>query len=200
MLPWLGHLSFDVLGDLKIGSRERVSRSMKVFSSRVKVKASSRRSASLSPGSRLRPSRVVRRSPYGTRWGFHLCVGDMNNKAFSRLEDTTTLVLLADALVSGFPAGRTLEFLHLPLAHGSEPPTRDEAFYAPLAGLSVPPDARLVAGFAHEAQSLEEQLELRDIVEAQVKRPLDIAASCGLGRRDLVAAESNLRLSRDLVV
>ncbi|MGD2060447.1 MAG: hypothetical protein PVF87_06260, partial [Acidimicrobiia bacterium] len=28
--------------------------------------------------------RVIRRSPHGTRWGFHLCVGDMNNKAFSR--------------------------------------------------------------------------------------------------------------------
>ncbi|HEX6299241.1 MAG TPA: hypothetical protein VF148_02100 [Acidimicrobiia bacterium] len=143
--------------------------------------------------------RVIRRSPSGTRWGFHLCVGDMNNTAFSRLENASTLVLLANALMDGFPAGRQLEFLHVPLAHGSEPPTADEAFYTPLAGLAVPPEVRLVAGFAHEAQSLEDQLDLRELIETQVRRTVDIAASCGLGRRDLATAESNLKRSKSLV-
>jgi hypothetical protein len=143
--------------------------------------------------------RVVRRSPHGTRWGFHLCVGDMNNEAFSRLEDTTTLVLLANALLERFPAGRRLEFLHLPLAHGSEPPTDDEAFYRPLGDLKAPAGVRVVAGFAHEKQSLEEQLDLRALIERLVGRPVDVAASCGLGRRDLDAAGSNLKLSRSLV-
>lgn len=143
--------------------------------------------------------RVIRRSPPGTRWGFHLCVGDMNNKAFSRLEDAGTLVLLANALLAGFPEGRKLEFLHIPLAHGSEPPTTDEGFYAPLAELRVPPDVRLIAGYAHEAGTLDELLELRDLIESQVGRPVDVAASCGLGRRDLAAAESNLSLSKSLV-
>lgn len=143
--------------------------------------------------------RLIRRAPEGTRWGFHLCVGDMNNKAFSRLQDATTLAFLADALVRQFPAGRELEFVHLPLAHGSEAPTLDPEFYDPLNGLTVPHDVRLIAGLAHEAQSLEDQLKLRDIVEAQLKRPVDIAASCGLGRRDREAAESNLRISKELV-
>ncbi len=143
--------------------------------------------------------RVIRRSPPGTRWGFHLCVGDMNNKAFSRLEDTTTLVMLANALLARFPADRTLEFLHVPLAHGSEPPSTEEVFYAPLAELLVDPEVRLVAGFAHEGQSFDEQLKLRGLIEGQVGGPVDVAASCGLGRRDLASAESNLRLSRSLV-
>lgn len=143
--------------------------------------------------------RVIRRSPPGTRWGFHLCVGDMNNKAFSRLDDTGTLVSLANALFAGFPAGRTLEFVHIPLAHGSEPPTADPDFYAPLAELEVRPGVRLIAGFAHEGQSLDEQRKLRSLIEGQVGHPVDVAASCGLGRRDLAAAESNLRLSESLV-
>jgi len=143
--------------------------------------------------------RVIRRSPPGTRWGFHLCVGDMNNKAFSRLEDAGTLVMLANALLAEFPAGRTLEFLHIPLAHGSEPPTAESGFYAPLAELKIHPDVRLIAGFAHEAQSLDEQLKIRSLIESQVGRPVDIAASCGLGRRDMAAAELNLSLSRSLV-
>lgn len=144
--------------------------------------------------------RVIRRSPPGTRWGFHLCVGDMNNKAFSRLDDAETLVMLANPLMNGFPAGRKLEFLHLPLAHGSEPPTSDEAFYAPLSALQVQSDMRLIAGFSHEAQSLEEQLKLRELIETQVGRQVDIAASCGLGRREMAAAESNLERSTSLVV
>lgn len=146
-----------------------------------------------------RTLRVVQRSPHYTRWGFHLCVGDMNNTAFSRLEDTTTLVLVANALVKGFPRDRSLEFVHLPLAHGSEAPTLDEDFYEPLTELKIPANIRLIAGFAHEAQSLEEQLELRELIESKVKRPVDIAASCGLGRRSLEAAEQNLTRSRALV-
>lgn len=143
--------------------------------------------------------RLVQRSPHDTRWGFHLCVGDSNNTAFSRLEDTTTLVHLANALLAGFPKGRSLEFIHLPLAHGSEPPTLDDAFYEPLRELDVPDDVRLIAGFAHEAQSLEDQLQLRELLEVKVSRRVDIAASCGLGRRPREAAEANLERSRDLV-
>ncbi len=143
--------------------------------------------------------RLVERSPHGTRWGFHLCVGDMNNEAFSRLDDATTLVQLANALVRRFPSGRKLEFVHFPLAHGSEPPVRDRAFYEPLADLAVPADVRVIAGYAHEAQSLEEQQEVRSIIEGLVRRPVDVAASCGLGRRDLDAAQANLRQSKSLL-
>ncbi|MGB7859161.1 MAG: hypothetical protein WBM90_01540, partial [Acidimicrobiia bacterium] len=88
--------------------------------------------------------RVIERSPETTRWGFHLCVGDMNNKAFSHLDDTEPVVQLSNALVSRFPKGRKLEFVHMPLAHGSIPPTTDEAFYAPLTNLQLPDGVRFV--------------------------------------------------------
>jgi len=142
--------------------------------------------------------RVVKDSPEGTRWGFHLCVGDMNNEAFSRLRDAGPAVTLANALMSRFPSGHTLEFVHVPLAHGSIPPTTDPRFYEPLRRLQVPRGVQFVAGFAHERQSLEEQRKLRDLVENLVGHPVFVASSCGLGRRDLKAATANLNQSRQL--
>lgn len=142
--------------------------------------------------------RLIARSPEATRWGFHLCVGDMNNEAFSNLRDTTPVVRLVNALMSGFPPSRRLEFVHLPLAHGSIPPTLDQTFYSPLRGLAVPPEVRLAAGMVHELQGVEDQQRILGLVEGLVGRTVDVAASCGLGRRDLPAATANLEQSREL--
>ncbi len=142
--------------------------------------------------------RAVKESPPETRWGFHLCVGDMNNESFSKLRDTGTVVHLANAIISQFPPGRRLEFIHVPLAHGSIPPTTDPRFYAPLMNLRLPAGVRFVAGFSHENQGEEDQKEVRSIVEVMVGQPVDIAASCGLGRRDLEGASANLKMSRYL--
>lgn len=143
--------------------------------------------------------KVIARSPAGTRWGFHLCVGDMNNKSFSKLDDATPIVQLANALVAKFPKGRTLEYAHLPLAHGELPPSTDSAFYEPLRELELADDVRLIAGFAHEKQTLDEQVEVRNFIEDMVGHTVDIASSCGLGRRDLETATANLNQSRSLV-
>ena len=154
------------------------------------------------PGTRWLARRILRlveRSPLDTRWGFHLCVGDMNNQAFSRLETARPVVQLANALASQFPVGRHLEFIHLPLAHGEIPPTTEEAFYVPLGDLNLRPGVRLIAGLVHEQQSLDEQRAIRDLVEQQVGSTVDVAASCGLGRRASDQAALNLDLSRLLV-
>lgn len=153
------------------------------------------------PGARWlarRILRVVEESPTGSRWGFHLCVGDMNNESFSKLRDTRTVVHLANALVSQFPSGHELEFVHIPLAHGSIPATTDPKFYAPLMDLRLPGDVRFIAGFSHERQSREDQEQIRSIVEVMVGHPVDVAASCGLGRRSLEDATANLKMSREL--
>lgn len=142
--------------------------------------------------------RVIERSPASTRWGFHLCVGDMNNESFSKLRDARPIVVFANALASRFPKDRRLEFVHLPLAHGSIPPTTDQRFYGPLMDLDLPEDVRLIAGYAHERQGLEEQEKVREIIEVMMGDRVDVAASCGLGRRDVEAATANLERSRDL--
>jgi hypothetical protein len=142
--------------------------------------------------------RLVERSPAGSRWGVHLCVGDMNNKSYSHLDDATPAVLLANALAGAFPASRRLEFVHMPFAHGDIPPATDAAFYAPLGDLDLPDGVRFISGFVHEAQDLETQREVQALIETRLGRPADVAAACGLGRRDRAVATANLEQSKAL--
>ena len=90
----------------------------------------------------------------GTRFGVHLCLGDMNNKAFGTMSDVNPLVLLSNAIVAGWPAGRPLDLIHAPFAAADNPATTDRAFYAPLAEPRPAAGTRFAAGFAHESQSL----------------------------------------------
>lgn len=137
-------------------------------------------------------------SPPGARFGLHLCLGDMNHKAYGRLRDTRPLVQLTNAVLAAWPAGRPLEFVHAPLAHADEPPSTAAAFYGPLTGLRLPEHTRFVAGFAHEDQPLAVQRELLATIERYVGRPVDVATSCGLGRRDEAAARRALERTAEL--
>jgi hypothetical protein len=126
----------------------------------------------------------VARAPEGTHWGIHLCLGDFHHRAYGNMTDTGALVALANALAAGWPVGRTLDYIHVPFAAASEPPVVDEAFYAPLRQLRLPDDVRLVAGFLHEKLDHEAHKALMARIEEHVGRRVDIAAACGLGRRD----------------
>jgi hypothetical protein len=140
-------------------------------------------------------TKVIRRSPGGARFGIHLCYGDMNNEAMGDPVDSGALVRLANALIGMWPSAQTLEFVHAPFARGSEPPTLDPAFYAPLIQLELPADVRFAAGLVHEDLSIEELTGLLGRIEGLIGRPVDVGAACGLGRRDRARAESNLELS-----
>lgn len=122
-------------------------------------------------------------SPVGTRFGVHLCLGDMNNKAFGTMTDVRPLVLLANEILRTWPADRPLDVVHAPFAAADHAATTDPAFYAPLRELRLPAAVRFAAGFAHESQSLADQLTIRSIVEDLLGREVVIAAACGLGRR-----------------
>ena len=119
----------------------------------------------------------------GTRFGIHLCLGDMNHRALGKMTDATALVLLANAIVRAWPQGRRLEFIHAPFAAADDPPVVDDDFYAPLARLALPGHVRFVAGFAHEDQSLADQRRIRSTIDQACGRTVDISTSCGLGRR-----------------
>jgi hypothetical protein len=126
---------------------------------------------------------LARRAPEGTRFGFHLCVGDFHHKAFGKMRDARPLVLLANAVAAAFPAGRVLEFVHAPFAAAVEPPIEDETFYEPLRDLRLPDDVRFIAGFLHESLDLGAHQELLARIESLTGREVDVAAACGLGRR-----------------
>lgn len=141
---------------------------------------------------------VATGAPAGARFGVHLCLGDMNHKAFGHMTDVAPLVHLANAIVSRWPSGRPLEFVHAPFAGADVPPSTDPAFYAPLSRLRLPSRTRFAAGFAHEKQGLPEQRRIRDLIDGHVGSAVDVAAACGLGRRTRPDAEANLRRVAEL--
>lgn len=131
-------------------------------------------------------------APEGSRFGVHLCLGDLGHRAMGSIADTAPLVQLANAVARAWPAHQELRYVHLPLAHGERPPSTDPAFYAPLGRLRLGAGTRVFAGFAHEAQDVPTQFLIRDMIEVAVGRPVGISSSCGLGRRAPEAARALL--------
>ncbi|MBB5166310.1 hypothetical protein [Mycobacterium sp. AZCC_0083] len=142
---------------------------------------------------------LPRMSQPTTQFGVHLCFGDLGNQAMVRgLRDCSAAVALANAVVARWPSGVSLQYLHLPLAAGDEPPTLDPAYYAPLARLRVPTTTRVVAGFVHEGLSDGQLRLVLRLVESAAGRRVDIAAPCGLGRRERDVARRIMQSSRTL--
>jgi hypothetical protein len=127
---------------------------------------------------------TVQRSPAGARFGIHLCLGDFHHTAYGAMRDVRPLVLLANAIAAGFPDDRVLEYVHAPFAAAKEPPIEAESFYEPLRELALPDDTRFIAGFLHESLDTEAHRELLARIERLAGREVDVAAACGLGRRD----------------
>jgi len=143
-------------------------------------------------------TKLAQQSPAGSRFGVHLCLGDMNHRSLMGMRDTRPVVHLANAIARRWPDDRSLEFMHAPFAAAVEPPSTDEAWYRPLERLRLPPSTRFIAGFAHEGQDLEVQREILATIEAAVGEPVDLATSCGLGRRDPEAARAAIRRTAEL--
>jgi hypothetical protein len=131
----------------------------------------------------------VAAAPAGSRFGVHLCVGDLNNKALRRLTTVAPLVALVKALLRAWPPGRPLEYVHVPLAAGDRPPPLDPGFYRGLESLSsIPGDVGFAAGLVHEDQDLDDQRRILRAVEGALSRTVDVSPACGLGRRSAQAA------------
>lgn len=140
---------------------------------------------------------IPRAAAPGTRFGMHLCYGDLGNRALvSGLADCSATVSLTNAIVAHWPGTVALDYVHVPFAAGEEPPSTSAEYYAPLAKLRLPSRTRLVAGFVHEAQSEDQQRAVLGLIDAAAQRRVDIAASCGLGRRHEPVARSIMESSR----
>ncbi|MFI1919672.1 hypothetical protein [Nocardia sp. NPDC020380] len=130
-------------------------------------------------------------APEGTRFGVHLCLGGMNNKARATLRDTRPQLALANSVARHWPDGRTLQYVHGPLAAGDLPPSTDPAFYAPLANLRLGAGTQFYAGFVHETPTEAEQVVTLQLIEAALGHRLDgVASACGLGSRARTVAGS----------
>jgi hypothetical protein len=142
---------------------------------------------------------VVKSCPPQARIGIHPCWGDKEHHAAIRPRNAAPLVQVVNNAAAAWPKNhRAPEYIHLPLAFGDVAPPLREEFYAPLANLRVNPATRIVAGFLHEDLT-DQQLRTvygwvnRHVSLARhatgVEDPVLVGPACGLGRRDLDAAQ-----------
>ncbi len=134
---------------------------------------------------------LAAQAPSGAQFGVHLCLGDLGHESRGQLQTRQPSVNLANAIAQNWPHGRTLEYIHEPIAAGQHPPLLDRAAYESLSKLQLPVATHYVAGLVHEAASDEDQLRVLQWIKECAPKGLaiDIATACGLGRRDQQQAQ-----------
>jgi hypothetical protein len=132
-------------------------------------------------------ARIAEASPVGARFGIHLCLGSLNDRAEASVRTGGQLTGVLNTAKEVWPSDRPLEFVHLPLLTD-----RGKDFYRGLDKLSVG-DTRIAAGIVREEIPFDDQRRVLDWVESGFGRQVDISSACGLGRRaDSAAAKAAL--------
>jgi hypothetical protein len=134
---------------------------------------------------------LAERAPAGTRFGLHLCLADFHHKAMAEMGSARPLVTMANEVMARWPDSSPLEYLHAPFAAADKPGSFAEEWYEPLSELRVPEGVRFVAGFIHEDLDVDMLRSQLGIIERQVGHQVDIACTCGLGRRPTVGQVSD---------
>ena len=89
------------------------------------------------------------RAPGKVQVGYHLCYGDRGHKHFIEPKDTANLVEVANGVAAKIQ--RSLDWVHLPVPRNRD----DDAYFAPLAGLTLQPQTKLFLGLVHHTDGVE---------------------------------------------
>ena len=121
-------------------------------------------------------TRLGAQVPADVELGYHLCYGTPRDEHLVMPKDTAILVEVANGLASKLQ--RQLDFLHMPVPRDRV----DDAYYAPLAKLNLPPETELYLGLIHHQDHSGDK---QRIATAQKVIPsFGIASECGWGRTD----------------
>ncbi|GAA4616177.1 hypothetical protein [Saccharopolyspora hordei] len=139
-------------------------------------------------------SRVITAVPRSTRWTLHLCYGDLGHRALFRPAGLRHAVLVVNALAARLrTTGHRVPAVHVPMAHGDQPPPSSASAYVPLRDLVRGID--VIAGCVDEHHPGLSARALRH-TEAALGQPVaGVAAACGLGRRTEEEARLNVELA-----
>jgi hypothetical protein len=114
--------------------------------------------------------------PHDVECGYHLCYGSPRDEHVVMPNDTAILVEMTRGLLACLR--RRMDFLHLPV-----PKVRtDDAYFAPLAGLSLPAETVLYLGLIHYADPRGDRARI-DAAGKVIPR-FGVATECGWGRTD----------------
>jgi hypothetical protein len=134
----------------------------------------------------------------GAQIGIHLCLGDFHNEALVHPKTLRKMVDFSNRLVQAWPTYHTLSYVHYPFAEGLVPPPTAASYYAQLNAVQLPPTTRFVAGFIHEKRSVDDNRSILGNIENARGQLVDVACSCGLGRRTADTASALLDLTAQL--
>jgi hypothetical protein len=113
--------------------------------------------------------------PRDAQLGIHLCYGDFEGRHFVEPQDATKMVELANLIVGS--VGRPLAYIHMPVPIGRS----DDAYFAPMKNLRLPPSTELYLGLVH-AQDGVEGTRTRMAAARRHAPPFGIASECGISR------------------
>jgi hypothetical protein len=128
-------------------------------------------------GSVNRIARHLGYIPAAAEAGIHLCYGDPGHKHIIEPADLGTCVAYANGIAAASP--RRVDFIHMPVPRDR----RDDAYFAPLDRLDLPPETMLFLGLVHFTDGAD-GTNNRLAAAASHAAAFGIATECGFGRRD----------------
>lgn len=108
--------------------------------------------------------------------GYHLCYGSPADEHLVMPKDMAILVEIANRI--GDAVTRRLDFMHLPVPKDRT----DDAYFCPLAELSLDAETALLLGLIHHDDRTGDQARIE--AARQVVAAFGVAAECGWGRTD----------------
>jgi hypothetical protein len=113
--------------------------------------------------------------PRDAELGIHLCYGDFEGRHFVEPQDATKMVELANLILGS--VGRPLAYIHMPVPIGRS----DDAYFAPMKNLQLPPGTELYLGLVHAQDGVEGTV--KRMATAKKHAPaFGIASECGISR------------------
>lgn len=123
-----------------------------------------------------RIARLSAAVPEGVELGFHLCYGDPGHKHVKEPADLGGCVTMANSISER--VGRSVNWIHMPVPRDRN----DDAYFAPLTGLTLKPGCELYLGLVHLTDGLD-GAKRRVAAAAKVRGEFGVATECGFGRR-----------------
>jgi hypothetical protein len=127
------------------------------------------------PAIRARLARLAAAVPADVELGFHLCYGDLDAKHFVEPVDAAKMVELANAIAAD--VAHPIAFLHMPVPIARD----DDAFFRPLAELTLAPTTDLYLGLVHADGA--DAVRRRAAAASKYVRDFGIATECGIARQ-----------------
>jgi hypothetical protein len=116
------------------------------------------------------------RVPAGIELLYHLCYGDSNHRHVVEPKDMSDMVDFTNRVLTRIK--RPVNLVHMPVPRDRA----DEAYFAPLKDLHLPPETELCLGLVHYTDGVE-GTRRRLATASKYVPTFSIGTECGFGRR-----------------